>query len=128
MDTPITTLVHVRRHFVKALYAAMVLITMPVLDSPAFGVVVQTYNRKLEGVRVDFGSGGHAFGTPTGNGTITFDYAISNGQLLVTARVVGTLYWDSLNSAGCGRLTIRYRDFNQTNIGIDEVDLCGPGA
>ena len=59
----------------------------------------------------DFGSGTHSGGSPSGSGAVTFDYTTVNGQIVATARVTGTLYWDALAS-GCARLIIEFRDLN----------------
>src|SRR5690242_10743438 len=69
-----------------------------VLSSTTFAVVVQTSTRKLNAGRADFGSGSHSFGSPDGSASITFDWNNSTGQLVSTGRVRGTIYWDSLFS------------------------------
>ena len=129
MKTTITALTNKIRTVSKSTLAGVIVtVTIAVLSSAAMGVTVQTYNRNLNGGTADFGSGLHSFGSPTGNGIVTFDYSYVNNQLLVTARVNGTLYWDSLFSSGCARLTIRYRDYDHNNLAIDQVNVCGPGG
>jgi hypothetical protein len=77
----------------------------------------------------DFGSGTHVSGVPTGPYTVTWDYTPVGGVVVVTARVVGTLYVDSFGT-GCARLIINFQDINFNNIFSTEPSgspFCGPG-
>src|SRR5437879_7501638 len=56
----------------------------------------------------DFGSGFHLNGFPTGLASVTWDYTPQNGPLIVRARVVGTLYLDSIFGSCCERLKIEF--------------------
>lgn len=108
--------------------AAFAAVLLTLLCSAAHAVVVQTTNRTMNAGTADFGAGNHSAGSPSGNATITFDWSIINGQLISTGRVRGTLYWDSLFSSGCSRLTIRFRNPSNANIAIRQVEECGPGG
>jgi hypothetical protein len=99
-----------------------------VFGSTAYGVVVQTTNRIINNGPTDFGSGTHSFGGPSGNATITFDWNNTSGQIVSTGRVRGTLYWDSLFSGGCARLTIRFLNSGGTALATRVIDECGPGG
>ena len=91
-------------------------------------VVVQTANRTINNGRADFGSGNHSFGGPSGAATITFDWSPNAGLIRSTGRVRGTLYWDSLFSSGCARLTIRFRNSSNTTLDTRTIDECGTGG
>ena len=105
-------------------------IMMTALASPSEAVLVQTSYRKLNGGRADFGAGTHSFGSPQDSATVKFDFAYNaSGDLITTARVQGTLYWDSLTNAGCARLTITFKDGGVPGIlATRTVDRCGPGG
>jgi hypothetical protein len=90
--------------------------------------VVSTQHDNFNSGPADFGGPNHAFGGPSGDALITFDYDTGTGQVIATGRVRGTLYWDDLFRGGCARLSIRFRDENNTNIGFRAIDECGPGG
>src|SRR5262249_23513382 len=102
MKMKATTFSSIIRPVVRSLWAgAITAVTLIVFTSPASAVIVQTSFSTMNAGRADFGSGTHAFGSPTGNATITYDWSTSTGQLRVTGRVRGTLYWDAAFSSGC---------------------------
>ena len=103
-------------------------ITLAAFSPAASGMIVATDYVNLNGGEADFGSGSHFLGGPVGNGVLTFDYNASSGQLVATGRVRGTLYWDSLFSSGCSRLTAKFRDGAANLLATKTVDLCGPGG
>jgi hypothetical protein len=89
----------------------LAILTFGGLNSQALATQVQNTPVRINGGVADFGSGNHSFGSPGGNGAVMFDYTSVNGQIVATARVTGTLYWDALAS-GCARLLIDFRDLN----------------
>jgi hypothetical protein len=103
-------------------------ITLAAFSPAALAMIVATDYVNLNGGEADFGSGSHVLGGPIGNGVLTFDYDASSGQLVATGRVRGTLYWDSLFSSGCSRLTAKFRDGAANLLATKTVDLCGPGG
>src|ERR1700720_877160 len=77
--------------------------TLGVLSSvaQAQGLTVKMDEVKIDGGTADFGSGAHALGSPTGSGTVKWEFSTVNGSLTARATVSGTVYWDSLDSQGC---------------------------
>jgi len=88
--------------------------------TPAQATVVQTSTVKINGGEVDFGTGIHSLGSPSGNGTVVFDYSDVGGALVASARIQGTVYWDALAS-GCGRILIEYKNLSGTVIATDRA-------
>jgi hypothetical protein len=72
----------------------------------------------------DFGGDTHLVGSPITSGLLQLT---RNGGS-VTARVKGTLYWDTLFGNGCTRLIIDFQDLNGTNIRQKMIDRCGSGG
>jgi len=107
---------------------ALLVLLLFVVSSTAFAVIVQTSTRKLNAGRADFGSGNHSFGSPEGSASITFDWNNGTGQLVSTARVRGTIYWDSLFGGGCARLTINFLNSGGTVINTVTRTECGSGG
>jgi hypothetical protein len=94
----------------------------------ANATIVQTTNRIINNGSADFGSGYHSGGGPTGAATVTYDWTTtSTGQLGITGRVRGTLYWDSF-FGGCSRLIIRFRNSANVDLDVQPFDACGPGG
>jgi hypothetical protein len=100
-------------------------LTLGGLNFPALATQVQNTSVKINGGVADFGSGTHSLGSPSGNGSVTFDYTSVNGQIVATARVTGTLYWDALAS-GCARLIIEFRDLNSNVLNTQRVNTQCP--
>lgn len=94
----------------------------------AAAIGVSTRNFKLNAGVSDFGSGTHSFGGPSGNAVVTFDYDQGTGQVIATGRVQGTVYWDSLISGGCARVTILFRDSDSATLATRRVTVCGSGG
>jgi hypothetical protein len=94
----------------------------------ASAVIVQSTNRSINNGPADFGAGTHTGGGPSGNASITYDWASGGGQLISTVRIRGTLYWDSLISSGCTRLFLRFKDTNDDDLSFQTIDECGPGG
>lgn len=95
------------------------------LSSWVLAIQVQDTPVRINGGVADFGSGNHSLGSPQGNGSVTFEYTVVNQQIVATARVRGTLYWDALAS-GCARLIIEFRDLNGNVIATQRVDTQCP--
>jgi len=112
----------------RILLPVITAIALAAFTPTASAMIVETDYVNLNGSEADFGSGSHFLGGPIGNGVLTFDYAVSSGQLVATGRVRGTLYWDSLFSSGCSRLTAKFRDAAANLLATKTVDLCGPGG
>jgi hypothetical protein len=128
MNAKIPTLAPTLRSRIGVFLApAIMAATLVALPSGAQAVVVQTTYRIVIGGSVDFGSGIHSLGVPVNNASITYDWSTATGQLRSTGRVRGTLYWDSF-SAGCARLTIRFRNAANENLALRQIDRCGPGG
>jgi hypothetical protein len=129
MKTKMPALTQTVRPLIRFLLAAtIVAVTLTALTSGAQAVVVQNTYRIINAGSADFGFGNHSVGSPVSNATITFDWGTGTGQLRPTGRVQGTLYWDSLFSAGCARLTIRFRNTANENLDVRQIDVCGPGG
>ena len=130
MKTGTVTFIRLAQKRVGSLvaYVAAMAAVIGALNFVAEAVVVQTTSRVINAGSADFGSGYHSGGEPSGGATITYDWNTSTGQLVSTGRVRGTLYWDSLFSDGCARLTIRFRNANNVNIASRIIDECGPGG
>ncbi len=94
----------------------------------ANATIVQTTNKTINNGPADFGAGNHSGGGPASNATITYDWSTATGQFRSTGRVRGTLFWDSLFSGGCSRLTIRFRNAANTNLSVRTINECGPGG
>ncbi len=115
-----------RRTFVLAV---LTFVTGLLLAGDVNAVVVQTTTRTINNGSADFGSGTHYGGGPQGAGTITYDWSTTaTGLLGITGRVRGTLYWDSLWSAGCARLSIQYRNVAGANLFVRNIPVCGTGG
>src|SRR6476659_9774730 len=77
------------------------------LASQTPGATVSQDPWKINGGMADFGTGGHHFGSPDNNGTITWDLSVVSGVLTAKATVSGRLYYDSLSGPGTARLVIQ---------------------
>jgi hypothetical protein len=64
----------------------------------------------LQGGGADFGNGFHGAGHPFDFGLVKWEFSTVNGSFTAKATVTGTLYWDSLEGPGCGRLFIKFED------------------
>lgn len=84
------------------------------------------YPVKIDSGNADFGSGTHAFGSPTGNANVTINRAFPGG--LLNSTVTGTLYWDSLLSPGCARAIVNFQDGTGNTVFSRVNDACGPGG
>jgi hypothetical protein len=90
--------------------------------------VVKTDQITINGEQADFGSGLHLLGTPTGGGSVKWEYSTVNGSLSAKATVQGTLYVDSLDPY-CARLTIEFKNAAGTKLTAARVkDICGLGG
>jgi hypothetical protein len=90
----------------------------------AWSVTVATFNVKLNGSPGDFGSGVHEFGAPKHSGHVTFDYTTnSDGILICTARVTGTLYFDALHDHGNVSVVVFFLDATGNGLNEKRVDL-----
>jgi hypothetical protein len=115
------------RSVIRVVLALAITLTSGALSS-AHGATAGVTSARVTAIsgNADFGAGSHFNGIP-GLGTITWDYTPSNGVVVVTARVRGTLYLDKLGS-GCARLTINFQDANFNNIfSPPPLRFCGPG-
>ena len=112
--------------FVNAFIVATV-VTLGLVPT-AEAVIVRTQYVNINEGPADFGGPTHILGGPFDDAVITWDYDTSSGEVVATARVRGTLYWDDLISAGCTRITIRFRNSADTNLATRIVDVCGPGG
>jgi hypothetical protein len=108
--------------------AAAAVLLVVLMSSSLRAVVVSTQYDNFNSGPADFGGSTHSFGGPSGNAVITFDYDTSTAQVIATGRVRGTLYWDDLFRGGCTRLTIRFRNQNDSNLAVRTIDECGPGG
>lgn len=121
---------------VSGIVGALIVIAVVVLSmaSPTWAVTAGVDHDVLAGSSssdgsgdADFGSGHHSGGIP-GPYTVTWDYTPSNGVVLVTARVQGTLYLDRLFGGGCARLKINFQDIAFNNLfATQDIHFCGPG-
>jgi hypothetical protein len=99
-----------------------------VASAPAGATTVSTEGVKIKGGTAGFGSGHHSFGNPEQSGTITWDYTASGGNLFVKARVLGTLYWDSLDP-GCAEIIVSFQDRSLHDLVAPTVrHKCGGGG
>jgi hypothetical protein len=107
------------------LAAGATLAAAPSANAAAAG----TFAGHINGGVADFGSGLHALGAPTGDGTLDWDLSptAGNADLNVSARVRGTLYWDSLD-AGRARVIVTFEDRFQHVLATRTVDAPGPGG
>lgn len=117
-------------HRFRLVEAFTIAAVVAMLASPTWAeaVIVRTYYNSINVGAADFGGPFHALGGPTDDAVITWDYDTSSGQLIATARVRGTLYWDDLFSSGCTRITIRFRNPAGVNLATRIRDVCGPGG
>jgi hypothetical protein len=94
----------------------------------AQGIIVKTDQITINADMADFGSGLHLLGTPTGSGSVKWEYATVAGSLSAKATIQGTLYVDSLDPY-CSRLTIEFKNSAGTNLTAPRIkDLCGNGG
>lgn len=100
-------------------------LTLVLLMAPAavMAGVVGVELVKLDGGPADFGSGLHAFGAPTGNGSATWTYEGGVGGLRATVRVKGTLYLDSTEPS-CAQLILQFQDQNRATIQTRTREVC----
>jgi hypothetical protein len=121
----------ITRQFVRAAMVAMILTVVTAARAQA-GVVQTSYVKVLGGV-ADFGSGTHLFGSPSGNAVVTYSLDASSGSLIVTGRVQGTFYWDSLDP-GCTFIDIEFSDDNPFDLvplsihTASSPEFCAPGG
>lgn len=100
----------------------------PSLAAQAQGVAVKTDQITINGEQADFGSGLHVAGTPTGGGSVKWEYSTGAGSLVAKATVQGTLYVDSLDPY-CARLTTEFKNAVGTNLTAPRIkDICGLGG
>jgi len=129
MNTKINLFKRMRRLPLKAWSEAAAAVLLVVLMSSSLhAVVVSTQYDKFNSGPADFGGPNHSLGGPSADAVVTFDYDTSTGQVIATGRVRGTLYWDDLFRGGCTRLTIRFRNQNDSNLAVRTIDECGPGG
>jgi hypothetical protein len=108
-----------------ALVAGATLAAAPSANAAAAG----TFAGRINGGVADFGSGLHALGAPTGDGTVAWDFSptADGSDLIVTARVRGTLYWDAADP-GRARVIVTFEDRSQNVLATRIVDVEGPGG
>jgi hypothetical protein len=82
---------------------------------------------RIAGGVADFGSGNHSVGNPEEKASDTDDISVVNGQMVVSKRIRGTLYWDSLDP-GCARVTIRFRNRLNQTLATRTRSVCGSGG
>jgi hypothetical protein len=70
------------------------------------------------------GSGTHVGGAPSGNGSLEFN----REPHAMTADLDGTVYWDSLFSAGCSRVLADFEDASGHILTTLHQDVCGLGG
>lgn len=95
-------------------------------STTAWAITVDTESVKIEGGTADFGSGLHALGSPTGDGTVKWDFTSDSSGLKATVRVQGTLYLDSVDP-GCARVTIEFKsssDGTGPSLATRHADVC----
>ena len=86
---------------------------------------LKKYDVNINNGSTDFGNGLHAFGGPTGSGSVTLKYD-SAGK--VTGIVSGTVYWDDLLSSGCAQLEIDFEAANLIVLDTRKIHVCGTGG
>ena len=121
----------VRRRSTRKLATSLTAIALSLfaLSPSVLGAVTANCNYRdtIFNGEVDFGSGDHSFGNPATNGIVTWTFTSVNGALVVTARVLGTLYLDKLGS-GCAGLKINFQDSAGNNLQNTQIrSFCGPG-
>jgi hypothetical protein len=98
-------------------------------SAPAAAAVAGVNKGTINGGEADFGTGGHYLGSPSGPYTVTWDYSVTSGGVLVkTAHIHGYLYVDKLFGGGCARLKIQYQNLSGTTITSQTSQFCGPGG
>jgi len=129
--------------FVRAAMIALTVSVATAAPAQAIQATVQRNYVKLGHSSVDFGSGTHLFGGPSGNAVVTWllDMPVAgqtNGNVIVTARIQGTFYWDSVDP-GCGSLVITFLSstaifdgppgtVSPEDTDVQKRDLCGTGG
>jgi hypothetical protein len=63
----------------------------------------------MDGGTADFGNPLHVTGHPGQFGHVMWCVSTVNGALSAKATVTGTLFWDSSDTGGCGRLVVDFR-------------------
>ena len=114
--------------FITNIVTGLTIMAMSVgaFSPTARAVTVVTESVKIEGGTADFGSGLHALGTPTGDGSVKWDFTTDGSGLKATVRVQGTLYLDSVDP-GCARVTIEFKsssDGSGPALATRHTDVC----
>lgn len=117
-------------HSVKIYTQKLVGSTFQTVGTPRIVTAPRTRNFtvKVNNNESDFGGGtAHLAGTPVGSGTVSFTR--TNGSM--TARMIGTLFWDSLNpfQDGTARVRAEFQNSSGSNLFPEQdFDLDGTGC